>query len=83
MVSNYEASVYIDGLSKADRSIVHAGLRNHYIHVKRVRGMRDESNALIRLADAIAGFARDYLEGDEYAKPLYDTYHASGSLKKL
>jgi hypothetical protein len=81
--NNYEATVYVDGLSIIDRFVVTAGLRNRRIHVKRVRGIRDESNALIRLADAIAGFVRDDLEGDQYVQPLHEKYTAAGLIKKL
>ena len=39
--------------------------------MRKVRGARDQSEILIRLADAIAGFIRDYLEGDKTTKDLY------------
>ena len=32
--------------------------------------MKDESNSLIRLADALAGFVRDFVEGQLYLKDL-------------
>lgn len=40
--------------------------------ISKVRGVRDESHVLIRLADAIAGFIREYEEGNEYARRLYE-----------
>jgi len=82
-LNNYEASVYVDGLSRTDRFVVGAGLRHRHVRVKRVRGITDESNALIRLADAVAGFVRDCIEGDENMKPLYQKVIAAGLLKKL
>jgi uncharacterized protein YgfB (UPF0149 family) len=38
--------------------------------VRKVRGVKDESNSLIRLADALAGFVRDFIEGQSYTKEL-------------
>lgn len=82
-MTNYEASVYIDGLGRTERYVVGAGLRHRHIKVKRVRGMTDESSALIRLTDAIAGFVRDYLEGDKNTKPLYEKAISHSLIKKL
>jgi hypothetical protein len=39
-----------------------AELRQQSIVVDKVRGVKDESDALIRLADAIAGFVRHSLD---------------------
>jgi hypothetical protein len=39
--------------------------------VKKIRGLRDESDEFIRLADATAGFVRDALEGQAVARDLY------------
>jgi len=51
--------------------------------VHKVRGIKEESDALIRLADALAGFVRDYLEGEPYAQELYWFLHAERVIKKL
>lgn len=68
---HYEANVYIDGLSRAERRKFASGLRKLRIKVRKVRGARDQSEIFIRLADAIAGFVRDYLEKEKYAQELY------------
>ena len=47
------------------------------VSVKKVRGMRDESHALLRLADAVCGFARDYLEGESYTKEFIWVFERS------
>ena len=47
------------------------GLRKLNIQVRKVRGLADEADALIRLADAMAGFIRDCLEGEPELLPLY------------
>jgi hypothetical protein len=67
----YEATIIIDGLNKTERITVATGLRKQHIHVRKVRGVADESDALIRLADAMAGFIRDCLEEDAELLPLY------------
>jgi len=67
----YEAVVLIDGLSKKDQHRVASRLRQLKTRVTKVRGLRDEADEFIRLADAIAGFARDALEGHDYAQRIY------------
>jgi hypothetical protein len=67
----YKASIFVDGLDKVEIRKFSAGLHKLHIHTKKVRGMRDESAALIRLADAFCGLIRDYLEGKKYAKEIY------------
>lgn len=60
----YTTLVYIDGLRKTKRHEYGTRLRHLGLPVRRVRGVaRDETNALTRLADAIAGFVRDALDG--------------------
>lgn len=61
----YNTKVYVDGLQKSERRAFTAGLRRLHVHVDFVRGLTDEADEFIRLCDAIAGFLRDSLEGDE------------------
>jgi hypothetical protein len=68
----YEATISIDGLAKAQRHAVARGLRTLHIQVHKVRGLSDEADALIRLADAVAGCIRDCLEGNQELTPLYE-----------
>lgn len=70
-VKQYEANIYIDGLSRTERRKFASGLRKLRIKVRKVRGARDQSEIFIRLADAIAGFVRDYLEKEKYAQEFY------------
>lgn len=67
----YQATVLIDGLQKGERPRVGLGLRQLKVAAKKVRGLRDESDEFIRLADATAGFIRDYLEDQAYVQQLY------------
>ncbi|MFN8444322.1 MAG: DUF3800 domain-containing protein [Caldilineaceae bacterium] len=68
----YKASIFIDGLQKSEIIVVGAKLRKIGVHTEKVRGVRDESHALIRLADAIAGFIRECNDGLGYASSLYE-----------
>lgn len=66
----YQATVIIDGLGRSERHRVAAGLRQRSIPVHKVRGIRDQADEFIRLADAVAGWVRDSLEGiDRDARP--------------
>ena len=78
--SPYTSLVYVDGLRKTKRHEYGRRLRLSGLPVRQVRGVaRDESNALIRLADALAGFVRDALTGeDEAAQALYNRALLSG-----
>ena len=67
----YKATVLIDGLSRADKRKVGLLLRRSGMSVQKVRGIDDESEPLIRLADAICGFARSAFEGDAAMHALF------------
>lgn len=80
---DYKATVVVDGLRRNEVAHFARELRKLHIRVKKVRGVRDESNALIRLADAIAGFVRDALEGKPYAQKPYQEAKDKGILKEV
>lgn len=62
-VHDYKAVLLIDALPIAQAGRMGALLRHMGVTTKKVRGVRDEeSNALIRLADAICGLVRDGTE---------------------
>ncbi len=42
-----------------------------HVQVHLVRGLTDQADEFIRLADAVAGFLRDSMEGDEEMQKLY------------
>lgn len=69
--TNYRATVFIDGLGKHERRFVAVQLRRRGVHIEKVRGLRDEADEFIRLADALAGFMRDHLEGESYIRSLH------------
>jgi hypothetical protein len=66
------ATVVVDGLRGRDVNRFKTRLRGSGVNVRKVRGARDESEPIVRLADAVAGFVRDFLEGQAYAAKLYE-----------
>lgn len=83
VTDDYKATVLIDGLDKAQRKIVGARLRRAHIRIDKVRGLREQSDELIRLADAIAGFVRAGLEGKSSVLNFYQMALRQGIIKKL
>jgi hypothetical protein len=71
---NFTSLVYVDGLSKTKRRQYAVGLRRYGVPTRKVMGVaKDESNALTRLADSIAGFVGDALKGRfKEIKELYE-----------
>lgn len=65
-------TVFVDALSKAQVEAFSVGLHRLGAQVKKVRGVRkEETSALLRLADSLCGFIRSALEGNqEYARML-------------
>lgn len=63
--SDYKATVIVDGLNRYESAKIGATLRRLGVRTRKVRGTTDESNALIRLADALAGLVRLGNEGNE------------------
>lgn len=70
----YNAIIYVDGLSKTKRRSYTLELRTQGVSVYQVRGVaKDENSPLTRLADALAGFIRDAISGeDDDAKQLLE-----------
>jgi hypothetical protein len=62
----YVAEVFVDGLAKSKRADYRRALRELGVSMGGVHGvLRDENNALTRLADALAGFVRDAVEKED------------------
>ena len=80
--ADYKATIIVDGLRAPEVAHFAAALRQLRIGVRKVRGMKDESNSLLRLADAVCGFVRDYLEGQEYTKEFRWAFE-QGILRKI
>src|SRR5205085_3330215 len=78
-----QVSVFIDGLRRTERHRTGTLLRRLHVTVHKVRGVRDESDELIRLAEAVAGFVRDHFEGDAEVRPLYQKAVLRGVIKEV
>ena len=62
---------------------VGSGLRKIGVRTEKVRGVKDESNAIVRLADAIAGLIREKTERIEYANKLFKLGTNNKSLTRV
>ena len=79
----YEVLVVIDGIDKKSRQQISRRLKEKGVLRKKVRGIRDEGSAWIRLADAIAGFSWHVYENKPYTKTLYPEMQQKGYFIKL
>lgn len=77
---NYQAHIYIDALAHDKRAPYRKGLHQFGIRTAEIKGIkRDESNALMRLADAIVGATRDvYEENNTELQALFITAQQKG-----
>lgn len=80
---NYQATIIIDGINEAEQKLVSRLLKESHIRYKNVRGPKDESTALLRLADAMAGFLRDYHERKHYTDKLYRAFRRQEFLREM
>jgi len=77
------AVVFFDGLPRSKQDEVATALRKNGIIVDRVRGVDDEKEPLIRVADAICGAQRDALNGNAAAKAIIKSGARRGMLIDL
>lgn len=64
-IKDYKATIIIDGLSETSELRVGSALRRAGIRTRKVKGGKDQSSALLRLTDIIAGLIRETEEGEE------------------
>jgi hypothetical protein len=79
----YAATILVDGLRRTEQHRFASGLRKLRVSVRKVRGVSDESDAFIRLADALAGFVRDGRAGDRRLAPLYAEAIRKGAVREV
>lgn len=65
---NYTVTIIIDGLNDKERDVVREELKKLKIKYRKIRGMKDEQSAFLRLADAMAGFLREVAEKEPYTR---------------
>lgn len=77
----YTSIIYVDGLKKTKRHEYGSELRKLGIPTHKVQGVKkDENNALIRLADALAGFVRDVMDGGKEELSIFKDAKKKGGL---
>ena len=81
--TDYKATILIDGLPRSLERGVGLQLRQLGILAKKVRGLKDENDALIRLADAVCGLVRGATEGQAAMRALFERGIQTGVLKDL
>ncbi len=79
----YQTKVYVDGIDKKKARELTNALRVEGISLGMVRGRRDESEPLIRLADRWAGCVRAALERNKEAKALARKAKQTGYLREI
>jgi hypothetical protein len=79
----YRATILIDGLGKTERHLIGRGLHNRRVRTEKIRGLRDESDELIRLVDSVAGLTRSHLDRLPWATELFQTAQANGILRQV
>jgi len=79
----YQTIVYIDGIDKKNAKAVTNALRGCKIHVQAVRGVRDESEPLIRLVDRWAGCIRKAYEHSKVERAIYEMAKKQKYLKMV
>ena len=79
----YSAVVTVDGLGKTERHRFAAGLRKLNISIRKVRGAKDEADEFVRLADALAGFARDGLSKDDELQKLFQKAKKAEAIREI
>ena len=73
-------TITIDGLNNKEREKVRKRLKGDGIRYRKIRGMRDENSALLRLADSFAGLLRDASEGDPQSGEIAEKFRLLGVL---
>ncbi len=81
--ADYTATIIIDALNDAENERIRQELKKLAIHYRKIRGMKDEQDAMLRLADCMAGFLRDYIENQRYAKKLMPQFFEAKMVKEI
>lgn len=79
----YKLTITVDGLSKTVAARMASEFRKLGIKPRKIVGKKDESSAIIRLADAIAGLAREAHEGRPDYKRLEAKLKRTKTLREL
>jgi hypothetical protein len=78
-----EAIIYVDGLDSISAKKMTNALRSKRLHLNLVKGLRDETEVLIRLADRWAGCLRLAFLGDDECRDLVTKAKNISLLKEI
>jgi len=81
--NDYKVTITVDGLSKTIAARMASEFRKLGIKTRKIVGKKDESSAIIRLADAIAGLVREAHEGRPEYKILEAKLKRNKRLREL
>ncbi len=82
--ANYKATIVVDGLREGkEQNQFRKLIRDRNIRFKTIRGVKDETNSLIRLADALCGFIRDGLHDDPQFADMFVSVKEKGCILEL
>jgi hypothetical protein len=80
----YKVTIFVDGLSATAVVGFTRTLRGLHIQTRKVRGVRkEESSALIRLADAVCGLVRDFHEQVPWAVGAFEALKAARIVEEI
>ena len=80
---SYTARVFVDGIDRKKAAELTNALRLHGISLEMVRGRRDESEPIIRLADMWAGCIRGALLGKAEERALLQRAIEKNYIKRI
>lgn len=80
---DYKATVIIDGLRHTQEPTTAVALRRLGVKLRKLHGARDESDALVRLADAVCGLVVAATEGQSTMLNLFNRAVGTGFLKDV
>ena len=82
-IAQYEVTVLIDGLRKTQVRKVGKELRDLGLKIRKVKGARDESDPIIRLADMVAGMIRRAEQGNQKFRIIMRDVDKKNIVKEL
>ncbi|PIR27466.1 hypothetical protein COV40_00700 [Candidatus Berkelbacteria bacterium CG11_big_fil_rev_8_21_14_0_20_42_15] len=82
-IKDFKATIIIDGLNKKESRSIRLILKRAGVGIEKVRGIKDEASALIRLADSIGGLLRDSIGGSRKMNEIAKKFVNKRIIKKL
>lgn len=82
-ISDYTVNIVIDALNQVESRRVKGELKRLGVKYKTVRGLRDEQDVFLRLADSMAGFLRDAIEKQDYTKKIIIKFKKTGIVTQI